>query len=178
MNNSNIEKRVIIQGRYEDVVQIKDHFYIIFKKNRVAVLPYTISSEGLLDKVGVIRDYNYILEKYDYTILSGYISLDDATNLVAANRILQDRINLNITNANKWMYLGGLYNNLTSDSAIHLYCVNLTDENIIQDIENQQNNNFNMIDSSYVITSDDSLLLSSFFRLFNYFYVNSLNNRK
>jgi hypothetical protein len=37
---------------------------------------------------------------------------------------------------------------------------------------------FKMIDSSKVVTSDDTLLLSSYLRLFNYFYINSLDQNK
>ena len=71
-------------------------------------------------------------------------------------------------------------NTLTSDSAIDLYCVDLTDKEIPKSEEVEETIDklqFKMIDSSYVITSDDTLLLASFTRLWNYFYVNSLKNQ-
>ena len=176
--NENIERKVIAEGNFEDVVEIQNHFYLISKKHRVTVLPYTIDSRGLLDKIGVIKDYNYVFEEYDYTLINGYINQDDGTNLVAANRVLYEAIGLNVTNADDWIYLGALYNNLTSDSAIDLYCVDLGGKEIpeIQEMEiNKSKIQFKMIDSSHVITSDDTLLLASYLRLFNYFYVNSLN---
>jgi hypothetical protein len=177
MMDKNIEKKIIIEGKFEDVVELQDHYYIISKKNRVVVLPYTIDSKGLLDKIGVIKDYNYISEDYDYTLLNGYINTDDGTKIVTANRILYDSIGLNVPNAAEWMYLGNLYNNLTSDSGIDLYCVNISDKEILNTEEIQETKKsikFNMIDSSHVITSDDTLLLASYLRLFNYFYVISL----
>jgi hypothetical protein len=180
-NNKNIERKEIISGKFEDVIEIKDHYYIISKKNQVTVLPYAIDSKGLLDKVGVVKDYNYIFEEYDYTLINGYINQDDGTTLVAANRLLYDAIGINVTNADDWMYLGALYNTLTSDSAIDLYCVDLTDKEIPKTEEVQKTTEqikFKMIDSSQVITSDDTLLLASYLRLFNYFYVNSLNISK
>jgi hypothetical protein len=179
MEDKKIEKKVVFEGKYEDIIEIKEHFYLISKKRQVAVLPYTIDTRGLLDKVGVIKDYNFVFEDYDYTLINGYISQDDGTNLVAANRVLYEVIGLNLTNADDWMYLGSLYNTLTSDSPIDLYCVDLTGKNVIENEEATERGNkiiFKMIDSSYVITSDDSLLLSSYLRLFNYFYVNSLNS--
>jgi len=178
MDNLNIEKKTVLEGKFEDVVQIQEHYYLVSKKHRVTVLPYTIDSRGLLDKVGVIKDYNYVFEEYDYTLLNDYVNVDDGTNLVAANRILYETIGLNIINADDWMYLGGLYNNLTSDSAIDLYCVDLTGKEVRETEEAQEDKgkiNFKMIDSSYVITSDDTLLLASYLRLFNYFYVNALD---
>jgi len=180
MMNENIEKKVIAEGDFEDVIEIQKHYYLVSKKHRVTVLPYTIDSKGLLDKIGVIKDYNYVFEEYDYTLINGYINADDGTNLVAANRVLYEAIGLNIPNADDWMYLGGLYNNLTSDSAIDLYCVDLGGKEIKESEElevNKQKIHFKMIDSSHVITSDDTLLLAAYLRLFNYFYVNSLEKQ-
>jgi hypothetical protein len=173
----NIEKKVVLTGEYEDIVEIEKHYYLVSKKHKVAVLPYTISAEGLLDKVGVIKDYNYIFEEYDYTLINGYISQDDGTNLVAANRLLYETVGLNVVGADDWMYLGSLYNNLSTDSAIDIYCVDLTDKPIKETEEVEENmkrKNFKMVDSAIVVTSDDSLLLSTYLRLFNFFYVNSL----
>jgi hypothetical protein len=178
MNDENIEKKTIVEGKFEDVIEIQDHYYLVSKKHRVTILPYTIDSKGLLNKVGVIKDYNYVFEDYDYTLINGYINADDGTNLVAANRVLYEAIGLNAPQADDWMYLGGLYNNLTSDSAIDLYCVDLSGKEVKDTEEIEENRDkikFKMIDSSYVITSDDTLLLASYLRLFNYFYVNSLD---
>jgi len=181
MDTNKIERKTVLEGAYEDVLEIQHHYYLVSKKHKVTILPYTISSEGLLDKIGVIKDYNYVFEEYDYTLLNGYISQDDGTNLVAANRILYEALKINVTKADDWMYLGGLYNNLTSDSAIDLYCVDLTGKEIIETEEVEEDKNrlkFKMIDSQAVITSDDTLLLASFLRLFNYFYINSLTTNK
>lgn len=180
MMDINAEKKTLLEGKFEDVVEIQEHYYLVSKKHRVTILPYTINSKGLLDKIGVIKDYNYVFEEYDYTLLNGYINQDDGTNLVAANRVLYEAIGLNAPNADDWMYLGGLYNNLTSDSAIDLYCVDLTDKEVkeTEEVEeNIQKVKFKMIDSSYVITSDDTLLLASYLRLFNFFYINSLDKQ-
>jgi len=177
--DKNIEKKIIVEGEFEDVIEIKDHYYLVSKKHQVAVLPYSIDSKGLLDKIGVIKDYNYVFEDYDYTLINGYITEDDGTNLVAANRVLYEVLGINITNADDWMYLGNLYNNLTSDSGIDIYCVNLTDKDlpwIEESILKQEDLNFKMIDSATVITSDDTLLLSGYLRLFNYFYISSLSD--
>ena len=179
MDELNIEKKTVLEGKFEDVIQIKEHYYLVSKKHQVTVLPYQIDSRGLLDKVGVVKDYNYVFEEYDYTLINDYINADDGTNLVAANRILYEAIGLNATNADDWMYLGGLYNNLTSDSAIDLYCVDLTGKGVPETEEVEENKDkikFKMISSEYVVSSDDTLLLAAFLRLFEYFYVNSLSN--
>lgn len=180
ISNENVERKIVKEGKFEDVIEIDEHYYLVSKKHRIAVLPYTIDTKGLLDKIGVIKDYNFIYEEYDYTLIHGYISQDDGTDLVAANRILYEVIGTNVTNADNWMYLGSLYNSLTSDSGINLYTVDITNIQIkdTEEVEeNQDKVKFNFLDSSRVIATDDSFFLASFLRLFNYFYVQSLKEK-
>jgi len=172
-----VEKKIVYQGKYEDVISINDHFYIISKKQKVCVLPYTISSKGLLDKIGVLKEINIITDRYDYTLINGYVSEDDGTNLVTANRLMYEIIGSNVKKADLWMYLGNVYNKMTSDSEVKLYCVNLTDISVVEDDdvkEVKKEKKFNMIDSNKVVTSDDTLFLAAYLRLLNFFYVNSL----
>ncbi len=179
MEDPTLEKKIVLSGNWEDVIEVDEHYYLISKKRQVAVLVYTIDTKSLLDKVGVIKDYNFIEEDYDYTLPYDYISQDDGTNLVAANRVLYEIIGLNNTNADDWMYLGSLYNTLTTDSPIDLYCVDLTDKEIpeTEEVEADMNKaKFKMIDASFIVTSDDTLLLASYLRLFSFFYTNSLSN--
>jgi len=181
MDNKNIEKKTILEGKFEDIIQINDHYYIISKKNRIAVLPYTISSQGLLNDVGVIYDYNYVDEKNFFTLINGYINTDDTTDLVCANRLLFEIIGTNIKTALKWSYLGTLFNNLTSDSPIKIYAVDITGVQIKEDEEVEEKSErkkFKLINSSRVLQTDDSLLLSSYLRLFEHFYVTSLDKQK
>jgi hypothetical protein len=175
--DKNLNKKIVHVGKYEDVVAIDDHLFVISKKQRICVVPYTISTQGLLDLIGVTQSKNILTERIDYTLLNGYISEDDGTDLVAANRILYEMIGSNVSKADNWMYLGSLYNKMTSDSEIKLYCVNLTNVTIIEDREveeNKKEKHFKMLESNKVVTTDDSLLLASYLRLLNYFYINSL----
>lgn len=176
-----LEKKVVLTGEYEEILSLGDHYYIVSKKNKIAVLPYTISTNGVLDKLGVINDYNYILEQDFYTLINGYISSDDSTDLVCANRLLFEIIGANIKSALNWSYLGELFNNLTSDSPIKIYAVDISDVEIRdnEEVEEQEERkNFKLLDASRVLQTDESLLLSSYLRLFQHFYVNSLQKEK
>lgn len=173
-----IKKKVVLSGKFEDIIEVNEHYYVVSKKNRVCVLPYALNN-GLLDKVGVIKDYNILSENYDYTLISGYVSQDDGTNLVAANRILYEILGINVTDADDWMYLGTLYNTLTSDSPVALYCVDLGGKEIkeTEEVDEEKKRaQFKMVDCEFVVTTDDSLFLSSFLRLYEYFYINNLSN--
>jgi len=175
-----LEKKLLLEGDFEDVIEIDNHYFIINKKDKLCVLPYTISSEGLLDKIGIVNDWNYIEEEKVITLINDYISSNDASNLVAANRILYEVIGSNVENADLWMYLGSVHNNMTSDSPVKLYAVDITDVEVKTD-ENVEEETirkrFHVIDSSKVLQSDDVLFLAAYLRLFEYFYINSLTNK-
>lgn len=171
-------KKKIVQGEYEDVIEINHHYYLVDKKDKIAVLPYTISSEGLLEKIGIVEDYNYIEEEEVWTLLNGYISSDDSTDLVAANRIFFDTTKINVKTAKDWMFLGSLYSNLTSDSPIKVYAVDITGLKIQEEAEEDiKKKKFKLMDASTVIRTDEILFLASYFRLFNVFYIKSLSKK-
>lgn len=173
------EKKIILEGDFEDIIQIEQHYYLSYKKDRVAVLPYTVDSKGLLDKIGIVEDWNYVENEKVLTLINDYVSSDDVTDLVGANRILFEIIGTNIDNALSWMYLGSIYNNMNSDSTIKLYAVDITDVQIkaTEDVEEgEDRKKFKMLSSEKVIQTDDMLFLASFLRLFNYFYVSSLSD--
>lgn len=176
-----MKEDIVVENEHQKVIKIENLFYILDKRDKVCVLPYTISTNGLLDRIGVMEDWNYLEEERVLTLLNDYISADDMTDLVAANRVLYEIIGTNVTQADLWMYLGSLYNNLSSDSPIKIYAVNISDVEIKTDeevVEEEQRKKFKMLDSSKVIQSDDVLFLASYLRLFNYFYVSSLDKSK
>jgi len=179
MKKDDIKKRTVFEGTYEDIIEIEDHFYIVNKKHKIGILPYTISDLGLLDKVVTILDYNYLSEDYDYTLIHDYISSDDDTNLLSANKILYNIINKNVIDAGKWMYLGALYNNMTSDSTVDIYAVDITDIDITNiTSEENKDNKVKLLDLSFIVTTDDTLFLSGVLRLFHYFFIKSINKPK
>jgi len=170
-----IEKQIVLKGTYEDVLKENDHFYIVHKLDKICVLPYTISSNGLLDKIGVIKELDVLKEKENYTLISGYVNQDDPTNLVSANRLVYEIIGSNIKKADSWMYLGKLTNISGGENIV--YCVNLTDVDIVESEEVEEikkAKKFEMIGANRVVGSDDALFLASYMRLFNFFFVNSL----
>jgi hypothetical protein len=173
-------KKTVLEGKFEDVVSIADHYYLISKKNRIAVLTYTISSKGLLDKIGVVYDHNYVEDKDYFTLINGYISSDDNTDLVCANRLMFEVIGSNLTQGTKWSYLGSIYCSLSSDSPIKLYAADITDIEIKEEesVEDKKERNmFKMLDASKVLQTDDMILLAGYNRLFQNFFVSSLSKK-
>jgi len=171
-----LEKKIVMKGMFEDVLKENNHLYLVHKLHKICVLPYTISTDGILDKIGVIKDLDVLSEKEVYTLINGYISQDDATNLVAANRLLFEVIGSNVKGADNWMYLGTL-SNISIGGNVIIWGANISDIDINEaaDVEETKKAlKFEMIPANQVVASDDALFLASYMRLFNYFYVNSL----
>jgi hypothetical protein len=174
--NKKLEKKIVMKGMFENVLKEKNHLYLIHKLDKICVLPYTISTNGILDKVGVIKELDVLKEKQTYNLINGYISQDDATNLVAANRLLFEVIGSNIKSGSDWMYLGNL-SNISIGGEVIIWAANISDIDINQAEEVEETKKalkFEMIPTNQVVASDDALFLASYMRLFNYFYVSSL----
>ena len=167
-------KKVILENEFQKIILNSNRYYIENKYDQVCVLPYTIDN-GLLDKIGVIEIWNEEEKEHALTLLTDYLSKDDETNLVGANRILYSIIGINIKDASRWMYLGSLFNSLFSLSPLKIYSVNLTDIKIEENVlDLDKKRNFKFVDSSMVTQTDDILFLGAFNRLFNFFYTNSI----
>lgn len=171
----NKEPRVVLDGEFEEVIERDDHYYVKSKFDRVCIVPYTVSGDGLLSEIGVVETWNDEEKQKSLTLVTGFLNQDDATNLVGANRVLYEVTGNNSPDASKWMYLGSVYNSLTSDSPIRIYGVNVTDSDLEEEVQNPElKRHFKLMESSRVVQSDDLLFLGAFTRLFNFFYTNSL----
>lgn len=174
-----LERKTVLKGMYEDVISEGGHYHIAHKKNKICVLPYTIASNGLLDKIGVIREIDVLNEKENYVLINGYINQDDPTNLVCANRLMFEIIGSNVIKADDWMYLGKLNNTAVSSDMI-VYCVNISDIILNETSEVKETKlerKFEMVESNKVVVSDDALFLASYLRLFNLFFVRSISKK-
>ena len=169
------EIKVLLENEFQEVIKHEDNYYIINKKDVVCVLPYTLDEGGLLDRVGLIEVWNEEERETSLTLLKGFLSEDDGTNLVGANRIFYEISGVNLTDAAKWMYLGNLFVSLYSDSPLRIYAVDVTGLEMAEQVMDEQTKKiFKMEASSTVAQSDDTLFLGAFTRLFNFFYAKSL----
>ena len=52
------KEKIVLDGEFEDVFERDGHYYLKSKKDRICVLPYTISNDGLLDNIGAVEISN------------------------------------------------------------------------------------------------------------------------
>jgi len=166
-------EKIIIESELEKVIEQNEHYFVVNKREIICVLPYTIRN-GLLDNIGVIQKINEETEEEIKTLITGYLTKDDYTNLSGANRLLKDIVFLEIQEAERWIYLGELSMNQFSKSSFKIYGVDITG----LEATHKEISNFELVELTKVTQSNDILFLSSYIRLFNYFYIKSLKHYK
>lgn len=171
-----IDNKLILSNEYEDIIERDGRFLVRRKMDVVGVIPYTIKN-SLLEKIGVIKFLDKNLSHLEYRLMSGEVNNDDGTNLVTANRILFENVSTNVADAKLWMYLGRIRDGMLDVNGISLYCVNVSAIKLNDSVELNKDKRikFELVDSNDIISSDDSVLLASHLRLFQFLYINSLN---
>lgn len=161
--------KTLFETNTQSIIDKNGELKIISNYTNVAVLPYVINDSGIFSKVGVIENTNYYDKSTHKTLIDGYRINSDSSCMVTANRLLFEHTKTNITEAESWMFLGDIYSK-NSGTPLKLYCVN------VSDIENDINENgiVKFIKINEAITSDDSLLLASYLRLFNLYYTQNI----
>jgi hypothetical protein len=170
------ESKLIASNEFEEIVERDGRYFVKRKMDVVCVIPYTIE-KGMLEKVGVIKFLEKAFSHLPITLMSGEVNEDDGTNLVTANRILFENVATNVANANLWMYLGKIRDGLMDENGMSVYCVNVSDVNLGKpnELNRSGKGEFTLVGSNEIVSTDDSVLLAAYLRLFQFFYINSLN---
>lgn len=167
-SNSEFKEEIIWQDKAAKLVSIlveKDSkwYGIRYKKDNVIILPYMTNEFGLIEKIGMMKEFNPLREgKYSWTLISGTEDDRDETSLETAKRELKEESGYLAPNDN-WHYLGTLTTSKIIDHEHPCFAVNLTDikpgstekEGIGEELSN-----FEWKPLSYAIRSNDSLVLS------------------
>jgi hypothetical protein len=161
-------------GKYFVVTEIGDTQGIIMKTVTVGVLPYVIDNK-ILTKVGVLHELNKLRESgYAETIITGSADPDDKTLLETAIRELNEEGGFSVQDNDKWIFLGNFKTTKCSDEIISVFAVDITGQERGEvkgdGSEQEEKSDLNIVDVSDAILSNETLLLASFLRLFDYFY--------
>ena len=177
------QPKVIHTDKYFDLVDVDGHVGIRSKHMTVGVLPYTTDDNGMIEKIGILNEYNTFREgNYCDTIITGTVEYEDDSLLFTAIRELKEEggINMEGDNTEKWIFLGSVYTSKDSDKIIPLFAVNVTGKDINKPqgdgSKKEKLSEFSLVPVGDGLVSEESLLLSAFLRLFNFMYAKSMNN--
>ena len=166
-----------------DVVDVDGHVGLKLKTISVAVMPFTTDDNNMIDKIGLLKEYNPFREgDFSHTLITGTIDYEDDTLLYTAKRELIEEGGYEIPDSEneRWIYLGNFFPYKDSDRQIPTFAVNVTGikaKNPQTDgSKKEELSKLEMISSNDVMITEEMLPLAAFLRLFNYVYQKSLVN--
>lgn len=176
-----MEKQILYQTKRFDVIDVNGKALISTKKVTVGVLPYSLA-DGMLTNVGVLHEYNK-LRKGDYcdTIITGTLDPDDPDLLTCGIRELEEEGGYVQTDVDQWVFLGTFKLSKASNEEVNVFGVNVSGleqgEAKGDGSKSEKLSSLRMTPISDSLLTDESLFLSSFIRLFDFFYQRS-NDKK
>lgn len=177
--------KVLFEAPKFNVVKIGERYGIHLTTVSVAVLPYTTNGAGIVEKIGVLREFIELREgNYADTLITGTIDDSDDDAYAAAVRELFEEGGIDMSNesADRWTFLGNFHDSKDTDRIIPTFAVDVTDMPISKPTtdgsESENKSALIMMDVNDALQSNELLLLGSFLRLFNIMYQKSFNNGK
>jgi hypothetical protein len=175
--------KTLFSDRWFDVVDVEGQIGLKNKHMSVGVLPYRVDEHGLISEIGLLHELNYFREgNYSDTLITGTIEYEDDSLILTAVRELKEEggFELPEDNTERWIFLGPIYLYKNSDQMVPVFAVDVTgieQKDASGDGSDKENQSYlKMVPVSDGISSDESLVLSSFIRLFNYMYAKSTGN--
>lgn len=166
-----------------DIVDVEGHVGMKLKTMSVAVMPFTIDDNGMIDKIGLLKEYNPFREgDFSHTLITGTIDYEDDSLLYTAKRELKEEGGYEVSdNDNKrWIYLGNFFPYKDSDRQVPTFAVDVTGiepkEPQTDGTKKEELSKLEMIPSNNIMITEEMLPLSAFLRLFNYFYQKTIGN--
>jgi 8-oxo-dGTP pyrophosphatase MutT (NUDIX family) len=160
-----------------EVVEVAQMVGLKYKTMTIAIMPYTVDENGLVLTTGFLKEYNPFRQgDYAFTLITGTVEDQDEDLINTAIRELKEEggITCSREDISRWIYLGNFYPYKNSDLMIPTFAVDVTGLEIKEPkgdgSAKEEKSSFEMIPVSEAITSDETLPLAAFLRLFNYFY--------
>jgi 8-oxo-dGTP pyrophosphatase MutT (NUDIX family) len=158
----------------------KDGFHAIKHENSsVAVLLYTLDENDLLDKIGVVTEKNPHFAEGSYTgLILGTVESDDPSLLSRAKQEALEEGGYDITEKDRWDFIGEIYTSKLFPESIYCYCADVTGLSggtpQGDGSDQEQGIKFDLIPLNKASKIQDSIFQSCFFKLFSKLYKNEL----
>lgn len=161
-----------------DVVDVEGKVGLKMKTMSVAVMPFTVDSNNIIDKIGLLKEYNPFREgDFSHTLITGTVDHEDDTLLATAKRELTEEGGYKTPEDEneRWIYLGNFFPYKDSDRQVPTFAVDVSgleaSEPETDGSKKEALSKLEMMESNQIMITEETLALSAFLRLFNYFYL-------
>jgi len=171
------ETKVLYENEWYSLVTRNTRTGLVHKYMSVAILPFTTDESGMIDKIGLLNEYNPFREDdFSMTLITGTVEGSDADLLDTVSRELLEEGGFTLTreNTDKFYYLGSLYLSKDDDKLLPTFAVKVNGleqaEAIGDGSEKEEKSILKMVDVQDITSTQESLALAAFFKLFQLFY--------
>lgn len=179
----NKEEKLLYGSKRFDLVEIGESTGIRTKDDSVLILPFVSDDRGLPLMVGVLNEKNsFRMGGYALSIISGTPEEEDPNTLATAQRELLEETGFDVSEEERWYFLGTLTGSKFVDSIHPCFAVDVSNINPgepkTDGSEQERLSKFLMIPSNDVLSVEDPFIPSLFLRIFKYVVGMDIYNRE
>jgi 8-oxo-dGTP pyrophosphatase MutT (NUDIX family) len=162
-------------------IVIKENFKALrFPNPGVAVICYTMDQNRVLSEIGVVKEKNpHFPGSYCENLIMGTVESSDTSLLQRAMIELKEEGGLEIEDSNKWLFLGEIYASKLSPDPIYIFAVDVTGKTPETPLGDGREviYSFTLTPIQKALEIGDSILISSFFKLFMKVYQKDFSDK-
>lgn len=172
-----MNKEILLTNGHFNIINkydegVKDELCVERIYENVVVLPYTLTENQYIDKIGVLNEFNLLrFKNYSTTAVTGSFK-DKETSLECAKRELNEETGLNIEDSYQWIFLGYLNCSKFDSTDYPCYAVDATNVKIqkkkTDGSVSEKRSTFEFIELNDAIKVNDAFILSLLLKLFSY----------
>ena len=180
MNN---EENIVYKSNRFDVVDNGEYTGIRTKNDSVLILPFVSDDQGLPLMVGVLNERNTFRSGgYSISVISGTPEDEDPNILAAAQRELLEETGFDVTEEERWYFIGTLTGSKFVDSIHPCFAVDISgitpSEPKTDGSEQEKLSKFTLIPANDIISIEDPFVSALFLRIFKYVVGMDIYNRE
>jgi hypothetical protein len=166
-----------------DIVEVEGMVGLKMKTVSVAIMPYIVDENRMITDIGLLKEFNPFREgDFCHTLITGTIEYEDDSLLYTAKRELLEEGGFTVPDSenDRWIFLGAFYPYKDSDRQVPTFAVDVTgltqEEPKTDGSKKEKLSRLELIPTNNVLITEETLALSAFLRLFNYFYYKTISN--
>lgn len=141
----------------------------------VVILPFERNQKGLMKSIGVLKEFNpFRRGGNSMTLVTGRTEDEDPHILDTAKRELKEEAGFDVSDSERWFFLGNLTTSKLVDMEHPCFAVDVTglERNIPEGDGSEQENKseFMMVSVSQALGSTDALIPALFIKVFKFIY--------
>jgi 8-oxo-dGTP pyrophosphatase MutT (NUDIX family) len=175
--NEMTEDKVLYENEWYSLVKRNTRTGIVHKYMSVAVLPFTTDSSGMIDKIGLLKEYNPFREdNYSMTLITGTVEGgdNDLIDTVVREMMEEGGFKVSKDDVDRFHYLGSQYLSKDDDKLLPVFAVKVNGieqtEASGDGSEKEEKSELEMVDVKVIMETQESLALGAFLKLFQLFY--------